>query len=160
MRERKLLLTVVATGVAMSSLSQSACLSAGGDASGAGGSISFSIGQVDYVAVNGANGSVFQGVQQPFELFDIIGVAEVGATSTMSVFPNPATTSVQVMVNGDLGNTYLDLYDAVGKLISTTRITSLQTNLDLQDMANGIYFMKLRKSSGEELESIKLIKTH
>lgn len=78
----------------------------------------------------------------------------------MAVFPNPASTSVQVLVNGDLGDTYLDLYDAVGKRISTTRITALQTNIDLHDMANGIYFMKLRNGSGEELETIKLIKTH
>lgn len=160
MHVKKLLLSAMLAGLAIPSLSQSACLSAGGDASGTGGSVSFSIGQVDYVAAEGSNGSINQGVQQPFEFFEIIGVAELGDQSYMSIFPNPASQNVQVMVTGDLGNMYLDLYDAVGKLISTQRITALQTNLDLHEMANGIYFMKLRNGAGEELESLKLIKTH
>ena len=42
--------------------------SSGGNAASAGGSVSFSIGQVFFHAQNAANGSIVQGVQQPYEI--------------------------------------------------------------------------------------------
>ena len=41
---------------------------AGGNASGTGGSVSFSVGQVFYLMNTGTTGSVLEGVQQPFEI--------------------------------------------------------------------------------------------
>lgn len=49
----------------ISANAQKGIVSAGGSATGSGGSVSFSVGQLDFIAVNSANGSVFQGVQQP-----------------------------------------------------------------------------------------------
>ena len=40
-------------------------VSGGGDLSGAGGTMSISLGQLDYVYQSGINGSLNQGVQQP-----------------------------------------------------------------------------------------------
>jgi hypothetical protein len=40
---------------------------AGGEATGSGGSVSYSVGQVVYTTNTGINGSVAQGVQQPYE---------------------------------------------------------------------------------------------
>ena len=65
-----------------------------------------------------------------------------------------------VNVNGDIGNLNLELYDAVGKLISVQTIYSIQTNLSLSELANGIYFLRLRNAQGVEKGSVKLIKTH
>jgi hypothetical protein len=42
--------------------------STGGDATGAGGSSSYSVGQVVYTTATGINGSVAQGVQQAYEI--------------------------------------------------------------------------------------------
>ena len=42
---------------------------AGGEATGSGGTASYSIGQVVYTTNTGTNGSVAQGVQQPFVIF-------------------------------------------------------------------------------------------
>lgn len=159
-KHKRLVFTVLISGITSPMLSQSACLTAGGDASSADGSISFSIGQIDYMASNTANGSVNQGVQQPYEFFEIIGVSEIGNSTNFSVYPNPASHNVMVNVNSDFGDLNLELYDAVGKLISTQKIYSIQTNLSLSELANGIYFLRLRNNQGVENGSVKLIKTH
>ncbi|MCB0409870.1 MAG: hypothetical protein KDD29_06595, partial [Flavobacteriales bacterium] len=43
-------------------------VSSGGDALGVGGSASYSVGQVVYTTHTGVNGSIAQGVQQPYEI--------------------------------------------------------------------------------------------
>ena len=47
---------------------QQAIVPIGGDAIGASGQISYSIGQIAYTTYEGSTGSVSQGVQQPFEI--------------------------------------------------------------------------------------------
>ena len=41
---------------------------AGGEATGTGGTSSYSVGQVVYTTATGTNGSLAQGVQQPYEI--------------------------------------------------------------------------------------------
>ncbi|MBK6984778.1 MAG: hypothetical protein IPH32_08475 [Bacteroidetes bacterium] len=48
----------------------------GGNASGSGGSASYSIGQSAYNTYTGTNGSVAQGVQQPYEISIVTEVKE------------------------------------------------------------------------------------
>ncbi|RLD56213.1 MAG: T9SS C-terminal target domain-containing protein, partial [Bacteroidetes bacterium] len=49
----------------------------GGEASGSGGSASYTVGQVVYTTNTGTNGnSVSQGVQQPYEISVVTGIAE------------------------------------------------------------------------------------
>ncbi|WP_159476557.1 T9SS type A sorting domain-containing protein [Dyadobacter sp. 3J3] len=50
-----------------SSVAQQANVSSGGNATGSGGSVSYSLGQIFYTSVAVSNGKVSQGVQQPFD---------------------------------------------------------------------------------------------
>ena len=43
-----------------------------GEATGTGGTASYSVGQVVYTTTTGTNGSVAQGVQQPFEISGLV----------------------------------------------------------------------------------------
>ncbi|MCX6272178.1 MAG: carboxypeptidase-like regulatory domain-containing protein [Bacteroidetes bacterium] len=54
-------------------LAQQGFVSTGGQATGAGGTVSFSIGQVDYLSAAGNNGTIIQGLQQPQSLRGISG---------------------------------------------------------------------------------------
>jgi hypothetical protein len=47
---------------------QNTISSAGGNAKGSGGSASFTVGQIFYTKLSGTNGSVVQGIQQPYEI--------------------------------------------------------------------------------------------
>lgn len=63
----------------------------GGNASGGGGSVSYTVGQVAYNSNTGVTGSVSQGIQQPYEILVVTGIEDApGITLQYSVYPNPA----------------------------------------------------------------------
>ena len=71
MQFNKLILSVTfLLGLGLTGLqAQEAVLASGGDTSGSGGSISYSVGQVVYTTNTGTSGySVAEGVQQPYEI--------------------------------------------------------------------------------------------
>ena len=69
---------------------QKAIVISGGNASGSGGTSSYTVGQVFYHTLAGTNGSVSQGVQQPFEISVVTGIEEAMAIQLMiSAYPNP-----------------------------------------------------------------------
>lgn len=63
---RTILSLVTAFAVAFSANAQQNTVAAGGDMSGAGGTMSYSVGQVDYITLMSTSGSMAQGVQQAF----------------------------------------------------------------------------------------------
>lgn len=70
MRNKKLKLSaLLLLGLGLTGLqAQESVNATGGNASGSGGSASYSVGQVVYTTNTGTNGTVAQGVQQPFEI--------------------------------------------------------------------------------------------
>ena len=67
MKIKKLLIATLLLG-AFQTQAQEAVATAGGDASGTNGNVSYTVGQVVYTTNTGTTGSVAQGVQQPFEI--------------------------------------------------------------------------------------------
>ena len=49
-------------------------VASGSVAIGAGGTVSYSIGQTDFIAATGGGGRITQGVQQPYEIFVVTGI--------------------------------------------------------------------------------------
>jgi hypothetical protein len=60
----------------------------GGVATGSGGTVAYSIGQVAYTTNTGSNGSVDQGVQHAYEIFTV-GIKETELNISLTAFPNP-----------------------------------------------------------------------
>ena len=72
---------------------------AGGDAVGSGGSVSYTIGQVFYNTQIGTNGSIVQGVQQPYEISVVSGVKEAeGINLEITAYPNPTSDFLRLKV--------------------------------------------------------------
>ncbi|MGC8754863.1 MAG: hypothetical protein ACP5QJ_07625, partial [Thermosulfidibacteraceae bacterium] len=78
MRHKKLKLSaVLLLGLGLTGLqAQESVNATGGNASGNGGTVAYSVGQVVYTTNTGTNGSVAQGVQQPFEISVVSGIEE------------------------------------------------------------------------------------
>jgi|APEBP8051072266_1049373.scaffolds.fasta_scaffold01644_4 hypothetical protein len=127
---------------------QSSVHSSGSDATGTGGTASFSVGQVVYTTQSSSSGTSHQGVQQPYEFYTVTSVEEgEGIMLSSKIFPNPAQTAVTLSV-GDIedGTLHYELYDLMGKQIHTDRIVNKITNIPLHECANGTYMLKIRKS--------------
>ena len=133
-------------------------LASGGNVTGTGGSVSFSIGQVDYVTQTGSNGSAGQGVQQPFEITMLSGSDFTNISINAVAYPNPTVSNLTIVVkNYDLSNLTYQLYDISGKSISKGKITTEETFLDIQQYAPAVYVLELL-SDKKEIKTFKVIK--
>ena len=131
----------------------------GGDANSASGSISYSVGLIDYIEISGMNGSVYQGVQQPYELFSV-GIPEWGQNFTISAFPNPATHQLTLTFEEEPDpKTNFEFTDETGRLVLSGDITSKTTTVDLGSLAVATYFLNIT-SSERVIRTYKIIKNH
>jgi hypothetical protein len=78
MKYKKLILSaLLLSGLGLTGLqAQEVIPAVGGNASGSGGSVSYSVGQVAYQTHTGTNGSVVEGVQQPYEISVLTAIEE------------------------------------------------------------------------------------
>ena len=139
---------------------QSNFVAAGGDASGTGGSASYSAGQTDYVSKTGTGGTMTEGVQQPFEITVISGINEDRIDLNATVFPNPASDFVQLRVSGDINpNLVYELVDVNGKIIEKNPVITTLTKVDMSSLSKGTYFLKVNDSD-KTIKSFQIIKTN
>jgi len=138
---------------------QSTIPASGGNATGIGGSASYSIGQVVYIKFTGTNGSSTQGVQQPFEISVITGIEEARDISLeIVVFPNPATDFIKLVVkNFEAKNLKYQLYDISGSLLLDNEIDSNEITISMQNLRPSVYILKVTQGR-KEIKTFKIIK--
>lgn len=143
----------------MESQAQQTIPARGGQAYGSGGSVSYTIGQIDYTANNGINGSVTQGVQQPYEISIVSGIEEAnGINLILTTYPNPTSEYVMLKIeNYKTEKLIYWLYDINGKLIENKKIEGIETMLVLSDLPNAIYMLKVTENK-KELKTFKIVK--
>ncbi len=138
--------------------SQNAFVVAGGDATGTGGKVSYSVGQIAYTYASGANGSVSQGMQQPFEISTLGNDDFPTIILEMNVFPNP-TTNNAILKIGDFSteNLSYQLVDVTGKIISNNRISNSETQINMENLNATLYFLKVTNQN-TTIKTFKVIK--
>lgn len=130
-----------------------------GDISGSDGSVCYSIGQIVYSTNVGTNGSVAEGIQQPWEISDIDGIEEAKDFSlNCTAYPNPTTDVLTLKVeNYNISNLSYQIFDLNGKLIENKKITGIETSINMINCVSSIYFLKVFDNT-KVLQSFKLIK--
>lgn len=137
---------------------QSNTVSSGGVASGSGGSSTYSIGQLDYVPASGSGGSATLGLQRPLEIVVVSGVKETAVQLTASVFPNPSSDFVNLIITGaEIKFMSFELTDVAGKQLVQRKLTSVTSTIQLKEFAAGTYFLKV-DNNGTALKTFKIIK--
>ena len=161
MRNKKLKLSAVLLfGLGLTGLqAQETIPATGGNASGSGGSASYSVGQVIYTTNTGTNGSVAQGVQQPFEISEVTGIEQAkGINLNCSAYPNPTTDFLMLKVeNYDKENLSYQLYDISGKLLENKKVTGTETSIVMSNLVPATYFVKVTEGN-KEVKTFKIIK--
>ena len=140
---------------------QENAVATGGDATGSGGTSSYSVGQVVYTTATGTNGSVAQGVQQPYEISIITGVKETTIHLEMNVYPNPTTNYLTLKVDAStsLSNQQLSyqLIDLQGKVITNKKVTATNSTINVERLPKAVYFLKVTKDN-QVVKTFKIIK--
>ena len=161
MRHKRLKLSaVLLLGLGLTGLqAQESVNATGGDALGSGGSASYSVGQVVYTTNTGTNGSVAQGVQQPFEISVVTGIEEAkGINLSVSAYPNPTTDYLTLSISEfEISNLTYQLYDISGKLLQSEKITGNQTNIVMSNLVPANYFVKVI-AGNQLIKDFKIIK--
>lgn len=161
MRHKRLKLSaVILLGLGLTGLqAQESVNATGGNASGSGGSATYSVGQVVYTTHTGTNGSVAQGVQQPFEISVETGFEEIkGINLIVSAYPNPVTDNLILTVDSfELSTLNFQLYDMNGKLLQSEKITGNQTSIGMGNLVPAIYFVKVIQNN-KEVKVFKIVK--
>jgi hypothetical protein len=137
---------------------QQATTTTGGNASGSGGTVAYSVGQVVYNTNTGTtNGSVAQGVQQAYEISSV-GVNETELNISLQAYPNPTTDYLQLKVESEkLKDLSFQLVDMAGKLIESKKITNTTETIRMENLPSASYFLKVCNDN-KEVKSFKIIK--
>jgi len=161
MRHKRFKLSVVLLlGLGLTGLqAQESTNSTGGNASGSGGTASYTVGQVVYTTQTGSNGTVAQGVQQPYEISVVSGIEDAKYIQLeCSAYPNPATDYLILKVeNSDYENLTYQLYNLSGKLLTNEKLKENEAIITMVDFAQGIYFLKVTDNQ-KEIKTFKIIK--
>ena len=129
---------------------------AGGNAAGDGGSVSYSVGQMVLSANTGANGSVTEGVQQPYEI-SVLSVSESAESISLSVYPNPSTDYLYLTSSEEIPSLSYQLFDMNGRLLKSGKINENQTDIDMQNLVPATYFVKVNQGN-KTVKTFKIIK--
>lgn len=154
----RLLLSAILLAKAIPSLAQHNTVGTGGEATGAGGSMSYSVGQVDAQFQSSAQGTVAQGLQQPYEFLVMAVPVTPEASFTTTLLPNPTTEAVTLRLAGTPTDPVRwELYDVNGRLLGSALLTGTETRIPLEHTATGEYLLHVVQA-GTPISITKVIK--
>lgn len=138
---------------------QTAITTTGVNATGIGGSASYTIGQITYQTIEGTAGTVAQGVQQPYEISVVTAIENTnGITLEYKVYPNPTTGLLKLKIQPfDDENMKFRLYDFKGVLLQDKKIESEEIEISLENLSSSMYFLKVIKDN-IEVKIFKIIR--
>ena len=137
---------------------QQATNATGGDASGSGGTVAYSVGQVVYTTNTGTNGSVAQGVQQSYIISIVLGIEDNSIKLELTAYPNPTSNFLTLNVgNAELSTLRFQLYDIRGKLIESRKIVSSTETIGMENLPKAIYILKV-SNNYKAVKTFKIIK--
>jgi hypothetical protein len=75
----------------------------------------------------------------------------------VNIYPNPNNGILNVSLSNVIGNTTLEIVDAIGKTVMERKLTSTETVINISELAGGLYIYKI-KMNNTPVKQGKLIK--
>jgi hypothetical protein len=155
MRDKLILILLC---VSFNLYAQNNIVSSGGQVTGTGGSVSYSIGQIAYSSLSGTNGSLIQGVQQPYENSIITSINDFAIDIKAQVYPNPATNQLILSIGmEDYKNLRFVLVDLQGKILKSDKVINPNSTIDFSKFSNGTYFLTVLLNK-KQIKSFQIVK--
>ena len=82
------------------------------------------------------------------------GINETAENSILSVFPNPTTGNINVLLNGEQNT--ITVTNLLGEVIYSQATTSKNLNIDLSSFADGIYMLGVDNGSSKHFQKLIL----
>lgn len=131
---------------------QERTVATGGENSSADGSISYSIGLIDYTQKSGS-GFLDEGLQHPFEI-ESLDVENWKTGIEIKLFPNPTANMIQLELETENPTNFsYELVSSTGEKLRVEVLKEKSTTLSLIDLQSATYFLTI-------YESFELIRTY
>ncbi|MEO0468863.1 MAG: T9SS type A sorting domain-containing protein [Bacteroidota bacterium] len=151
------LMTVCLCLCMMAVYGQHSTNAAGGDASGGGGTVAYSIGQLFYTTASGNSGTAEQGVQHAFDVY-AVSIEETIYSFSLKAYPNPTTDQLNLSVeNFQAEQLKYRLTDLRGKLLLRKSIRTSQTLIPFKEQPAGAYFLHISLDN-QPVQTFNIIK--
>lgn len=86
---------------------------------------------------------------------DLISSTGTMATNDFMVFPNPATSTVKIKLSANFnGHELLSIYNSKGIKIKELELNTVETEIDVNWVPNGIYLFKITDGSGSRIHKV------
>ena len=141
----KSILLFIFSVVGLQLMAQSSTVCSGGEGSGPGGSVSFSIGQLVVESTIDSEGSISPGVQQTYESASVY-VNESLFDNTLVLYPNPTTQFIQ-MDFGKIFTGQVMVFDAAGNVILNQNVNAIECRIDAAGWSSGLYMVHVVKDN-------------
>lgn len=80
------------------------------------------------------------------------GIHEIADNSLYNIYPNPAKDVINICSDLPLKNASIELYDVTGSLLYSSVLNSVQSEISIANLANGMYYMKVRSDNKFEVK--------
>jgi lysyl endopeptidase len=87
------------------------------------------------------------------EFYNVLSNEDIATEISVEIYPNPSTGLVSVTLENPAD---FSIYDLSGKLIRSGSFNQIQNELNIKDLANGLYFLQLQ--DGDKIVTEKLSK--
>ena len=130
----------------------------GGEATGAGGEVSYTIGQLVYTNPTTAAGSLNQGIQQSIEFVTLSNPELTAVTLNAVTYPNP-TRDFIILTLKDANLTGLSyvMVDLLGRLVNKGTVATFETKIEMKSLPIGVYILRVQQNN-KALKTFKIIK--
>ena len=157
---RKLIAFVIFSVITVSLFAQSAVVPTGGTASGNGGTVTYTVGQIADQKVEGGGRYIIEGVQQPYEI-QVVGINSYpGINLSAVVYPNPTADKVVLSIRDyeiPSSGLTLQVYDLNGKFLKSMVIKDADTEIDFSGYAAATYQLRVVNQK-QLLKTFKVVK--
>ncbi|MBJ6367686.1 T9SS type A sorting domain-containing protein [Snuella sedimenti] len=136
---------------------QEVVLASGSDASGSGGSASYSVGQTLQATLMGTNDFAYQGIQFYFES-ETLSIVDTANNLNVSTYPNPSSSTLNLRVSGiEKGKLFYKLFNLLGVLMTSGEVTGNITKIDIDHLPMATYLLAINNYNNT-IKTFKIIK--
>ena len=128
------------------------------EATGSGGKVSYTIGQLVYTNPTTAAGSLNQGIQQSIEFVTLSNPELTAVTLKAVTYPNPTTDFIILaLTDADLRGVSYTMYDLLGRFVNKGTVATFETKIGMKSVPIGVYILRVQQNN-QALKTFKIIK--
>ena len=130
----------------------------GGEATGAAGTVSYTIGQLIYTNPTTEAGSLNPGIQQSFEFVTLSNPELTTLTLKALTYPNPTTDFIILALkDANLTGLSYTMYDLLGRLVNKGTVATFETKIGMKSLPIGTYILRVQQNN-KKMKTFKIIK--